>query len=206
MFDSGISLSSVIEQLKDEVDIAYPITNKQYVEWANSLEQLLYSEIIQEQKEWIYEYLEEDNPIELDSINDIHSDEAPVSFEDIYTIYADHVQLTKVNIASAKIFPNVFYKVDNNLGFSLVDTEDVVLRIIYFVRPKLKTVSENDEVGEGNIMLPAQFIDLMKAKLRGEAYKLANEDNLAAKWINDYNVLMETFKAWIANKSSNFGM
>ena len=55
-------------------------------------------------------------------------------------------------------------------------------------------------------MLPVEFIDLVKAKLRGEAYKLANEDNHAAKWLNDYNTLLETFKAWIADKSANFGM
>jgi len=55
-------------------------------------------------------------------------------------------------------------------------------------------------------MLPIEFIDLAKAKLRGEAYKVANEDSLAAKWINDYNMLVETFKAWIERERANFGM
>ena len=51
-----------------------------------------------------------------------------------------------------------------------------------------------------------EFIDLAKAKLRAEAYKVANEDNLAAKWINDYNVLVETFKAWVEEKRATFGI
>ena len=55
-------------------------------------------------------------------------------------------------------------------------------------------------------MLPPELIDLAKAKLRGEAYKLANEDGLAAKWLNDYNVLLETFKVWIQSKAPAFGI
>ena len=55
-------------------------------------------------------------------------------------------------------------------------------------------------------MIPLEFIDLVKAKLRGEAYKLVNEDGIASKWLNDYNILLETFKLWITSKSSNFGI
>ena len=67
-------------------------------------------------------------------------------------------------------------------------------------------MTSHGNVNDVNVMLPIEFIDLVKAKLRGEAYKLANEDSIAAKWLNDYNTLLETFKAWIADKSSNFGM
>jgi hypothetical protein len=71
------------------------------------------------------------------------------------------------------------------------------------VKPELKTISN---YASKYVMLPIEFIDLIKAKLRGEAYKYANEDNLAAKWLNDYNVLVETFKAWLSNKQPEFGI
>ena len=103
------------------------------------------------------------------------------------------------------IFPDTYYKIQNNIGLNLKNQAEK-LKIIYFVRPALKTVDTNDNISSENVMLPVEFIDLAKAKLRGEAYKVANEDSIAAKWLNDYNVLLETFKAWISGKQSEFGM
>ena len=51
MFDSGIKPSDLIEELKGEIDIAIDIPNSTYVDILNSVEQLLYSEVIKEQKE-----------------------------------------------------------------------------------------------------------------------------------------------------------
>ena len=49
MFDSGIKASVLIEQIENEADIAIPIAKESYVLWLNALEQLLYTELIQEQ-------------------------------------------------------------------------------------------------------------------------------------------------------------
>jgi hypothetical protein len=111
----------------------------------------------------------------------------------------------KTTLASGQIFPDTFYKNNDNLGFnSPYMTKE--LKIIYLARPKLKTIEEGEEVVEGNVMMPVEFIDLVKAKLRGEAYKLANEDALAGKWLNDYNILLENFKVWCENRASHFGI
>ena len=80
------------------------------------------------------------------------------------------------------------------------------MKILYFVRPEVKTVSENDEIDSKNVMLPPEFLDIARAKLRGEAYKIANEDVLAAKWLSDYNVLLENFKEWIKQRQAAFAM
>jgi hypothetical protein len=116
----------------------------------------------------------------------------------------------KSTVTSGVIFPNTYYKDNNNIGYNTKPTPKE-LTIVYIVRPALYSVVENAgetliAAGTTNVMVPAEFIDLVKAKLRGEAYKLANEGELSAMLLNDYNILLETFKAWITEKSSNFGI
>lgn len=204
MFDSKISVKSLIEELKNtEVDIALEIPNSTYVTWLNSLQQLLYTEIIKEQRKTVLK-APFTNPIDILSLNVENNENAP-KFEEIHAIYADDVQLIKSTVASGVIFPDTFYKDNNNIGYNtkVVPKE---ITIVYIVKPALIDVAEDDTIDNSNVMIPIEFIDLVKSKLRGEAYKLANEDNIAAKWLNDYNVHLETFKAWITKKSSNFGL
>lgn len=189
MFNSGVKTSELISGLKEEVDIAIPIDDSLYISWLNSLERLLYREVIKEQK--------------LGNGKDLQAfkaeDEDEVTFEDIHAVYVGNTQLIKSTAASGVIFPDTYYKEDNNL---VINTEkDGDIKIVYFVKPKLKSKGDDSYVN-----MPIEFIDLVKAKLRGEAYKLANEDILAAKWLNDYNILLENFKVWISEKASNFGL
>ncbi len=201
MFDSGIKVSSLIEQIKNEADIAIPITDEIYVLWLNALEQLLYTEVIQEQG--IIKLDDVSNGvIDIDTL-DVPKGENVIRFEDIHTIYAGETQLIESTVASGVIFPNTYYKIGNNIGLNLEKEFNGQVKVIYFVKPELNTT---DNISTKNVMLPVEFIDLSKAKLRGEAYKLANEDALAAKWLNDYNTLLETFKAWITDKTPNFGL
>lgn len=203
MFNSGISASSLIADLQNEVDIAPPISNASYVMWLNSLEHILYVEFIQEQKQFVLN-APGNSPIDISSI-EVGNDESAVRFEDIHTVFADDTQLIKSTVTSGVIFPNTYYKTGDDIGFSTPEAPDSI-KIVYFVKPALKTVGANDTVSAGNVMVPVEFIDLVKAKLRGEAYKVANEDSLASKWINEYNVMLENFKAWIANKAPQFGL
>lgn len=203
MFNSGIKAKDLIAQIVDEADVAYPISNQNYIQWLNALEQLLYTEVIQEQGE--IEFTGDFNlPIAIDTL-DVPDGENAVRFEDIHAMYADKTQLIESTVASGVIFPDTYYKIQNNIGLNLKNTPEK-LKIIYYVRPALKTVDTSDNISEENVMLPVEFIDLAKSKLRGEAYKLANEDSIAAKWLNDYNVLLETFKMWLSGKQSEFGM
>lgn len=200
MFDSGITVEKLIDGLKSEVDIALEIPDQTYIDWLNSLQQLLYTEIIKEQKKTTLHGAIL-NPISLSLIMTESNENTP-RFEDIHAIYADHIQLKKSTLTSGVIFKNTFYKDHNDIGYC---TEEIPRRvkIIHIVKPALVTTENYSNM---NVMIPIEFIDLAKSKLRGEAYKLANEDAIAAKWLNDYNILLETFKAWITEKASNFGI
>ena len=207
MFDSGISVKKLLQDLNTEVDIALDIPDETYIEWLNSLQQLLYTEFIKEQKRFVI-IGPPKSPIDMDFIS-VDTNENPPRFEDIYTVYADGTQLIKSTVTSGIIFPYTYFKDNNGIGYNTRTVDGVMevpgeLQIVYFAKPKLidsKNIADND-----NVMVPLEFIDLVKAKLRGEAYKLANEDSLAAKWLNDYNVLLETFNMWITEKASKFGM
>ena len=201
MFDSGILVKSIVDELKNsEIDIALEIPDKTYIEWLNSLQQLLYTEIIKEQKKTTLQGAIL-NPISLSLIITEKGENTPI-FEDIYAVYADGVQLKKTTLTSGLLFPNTYFKNNNNIGHNIKPTPKEIT-IIHIVKPAL--VKEED-YNNTNVMVPIEFIDLVKAKLRGEAYKLANEEELAAKWLDDYNILLETFKSWITEKSSNFGL
>ena len=57
----------------------------------------------------------------------------------------------------------------------------------------------------GSVPLPYEFVELVRCKLRGEAYKLMNDDGQAAKWLSEYDVLVENFKTYIELHRSRYG-
>jgi hypothetical protein len=130
-------------------------------------------------------------------------DEAAPRFEDICAAFADNTQLIKSTVVSGIIFPDTYFKDGEKIGLHLSKLPDSIT-LVYNARPAIKTKVNKTNLDP--VMVPDEFLDLVKAKLRGEAYKLANEDSLAAKWLNDYNVLLEDFKAWLADKQPSFGL
>lgn len=298
MFDSGVLVSDLISDLKAEVDVAPVIEDKSYIGWLNSLQQLVYSEIVKEQGKIEVDNIE-NKAISLDELT-VPQGEDKIRYEDIHAVYADGTQLIESTLASGVIFPDTYYRVDNKLGVNInknfkktikryvgdsvptgksvklvcvhtptggdnttvggssvinIDTFTSILigsemtnceewygvdltgqtiteiadfvtletcvehnedwyavfeaighkniKVIYFVRPEL--IDEKNYTAK-KVMVPVEFIDLVKAKLRGEAYKLMNEDAFAAKWLNDYNVLLEDFRAWVEDKRPQFGL
>lgn len=205
MFESGVTAEELIEELKHtEVDIALEIPNATYVAWLNALHRLLYTEVIKEQNRVVFSVSgSDDRWMDLSSIDSVNGEKVP-SFEDIHAVYADDVQLIHSTLASGRILRNTYFKEKGGLGFH-TEREPRELSVVYFVVPE-DIVVTGESIGTGNVRVPVEFLDLVKAKLRGEAYKLANEDSIAAKWLNDYNVLLDTFRSWIEEKSPSFGL
>ena len=213
MFDSGITAKALIELLKSEVDVAYQIPDESYIGWLNSLEQLMYSEIIKQYGAVSYNM---PSPAKVAQIVmgvlTVPADENPVRFEDITAVYVNSsltniyggegIELTQTTPASGRVFNNVYFRLGMDLYCKCVENM-VNIAIVYFARPKIKTLTT---MATANVKLPIEFIDIAKAKLRAEAYKLMNEDQVAAKWIGDYNALIETFKVWCAQREANFGV
>ena len=78
MFDSGIKTADLITELEDEVDVSLPIPIISYINWLNAVEQTVYSEIVEEQKEFTSD-IDESNKVVLASIN-VPENEAIIRF------------------------------------------------------------------------------------------------------------------------------
>lgn len=216
MFDSGITAKSIIDEIQSEADIEIPIDDKFFIDVLNSVEQLLYSDIIREQRSRnVNMYIGiagenhcvniKDEIAFTDFSENKKPDEDEMRFSDIVAVYNSGQQLIKTTVQGAVYngFQDCYYDASGKLGLSIRDACEV--DVIYNARPALKTLTADNKVGDGNVMLPVEFIGLVKAKLRGEAYKLANEDNLAAKWLNDYNAQLNDFTAWCQARKPQFG-
>ena len=119
MFDSGISASTLVSDLKGEVDIAIPIPNRTYIDWLNALEQLIYTEIIKEQKAIVVTQEDMTNPFDL-STPTLDTGENAIRVDDIHTVYADDIQLIKSTLTSGTIFQNTYFKENNKLGYNVL--------------------------------------------------------------------------------------
>lgn len=214
MFDSGISANNFINQITDEIDIANPFPLSVYVDCINAVEQLLYSEIIREQAEKEVTILsvpyDGHYTTELSSFS-VGEHEAPIQYEDIYCVFtrgaydSDYKQLIETTLTSCGIFPDSYCKDGGKLRIN-PSQKPQTLKFTYFVRPVIRTNSEDGTVTGGNIHLPVQFMDLISAKVRGEIYMLAAEYAHAANWLGIYNAQLENFKAYISQRTPSFGL
>lgn len=214
MFDSGIPASELIESIKYEIDAALPIETKNYVEWLNEIEQLAYTEIIKEERCHVFENLSEESdcPTYTFGLSDIDTDkstQSPIKFSDICGIYHNDIQLLKIeNEYERARFKNSYWYDTNRKKISIY-IPDKTRRghetyVYYYIRPIEKKVDISGNVSGGNVMLPTEFISMIKAKLRAEAYKTVNEGTHASNWLNEYNYAIENFKIWIDNKKKTF--
>lgn len=199
LYDSAVTTADFILGLRDELDIASIIPDSAFIRWLNTVEQTVYTELIREMRSvhLTVDYVDGDTP--SFSLSDIvpSDGEDPVIFDDILKVYVDGIELDRVSLISGVTFDNLgMYYVDGGrvMVKTLVPASEVT--VIHVVRPVKKAI-ENGELPDVTVKLPAEWLEIAASRLRGEAYKLANDDNLAAKWLNDYNLYLEQFKVWL---------
>ena len=202
MYNSGITVGTFITDLKSEVDISQEIGSSTILRWVSSLEQLLYSDIILFEKyEDVTSIVDSQGHLYFSDLN-VQSWEKYPDFDDILKVFCDGVELTKSGqIAGVQFYTDKQIYVDNNsdgLEIFPFETPEKV-EVMWRNKPAIKSDTTEE------IMVPYEWIEMVYAKLRGECYKLANDDVLAAKWLNDYNNQLESFKIWIAEHRKRFG-
>jgi hypothetical protein len=198
MYHSGFFASDIIETVKSETNDSFPVSLVSYVNRINGVEQLLYSDIVKEQR------LSEMPFKKVISFGELPLDEACEDiprFADIIHIYGINADGSSVELEFSSA-ENVLRGVqaDNSYYFDGHDIKVCAdgyesLIIMWIARPAPKRV-----IGEtviGSIMLPPEFIELLICKLRAEKYRLTNDDALCAKWADEYNYHLLNFKNFV---------
>lgn len=203
MYDSGITARSLISNVSSEADITIPIDSDSWYRWINAVEQFIYTEILNEYTSVTLNYAELTNDT-INLNNDITTANgcAAPNFDDIIKVYADETELDRTSVISWLIFvdkPLYYPDYVGNIKMNLTGCPESII-VVYRLRPELKS-----SLSDGNINIPVEFIDMLAARMRGEAYKIANEDNLSAKWLSDYNIQLESFKLWASRRNERYG-
>ena len=203
MYNSGITAAELVAAVKNEADISVNIPDSVWFRAINTVEQFLYTEILREYASYKLSYADiSDDIIPLSGILPVQNGAAIPNYDDIAKVFADDLEIERSGVIGATEFPekDLYYTdYDGNLVLNLADYADEIT-VIYRLRPTLKAVGSADTVA-----VPPEFLDLVAAKMRGEAYKIANEDGLAAKWLADYNAQLESFKVWVASRNQRYG-
>lgn len=128
--------------------------------------------------------------------------EATVPYEDIERVSVGGEILAPTTARSAGSYKNTrFENADGGLSVVLDKDYDGVCEIYYNYRPaEIESVSSTD-----NVALPTEYVVMLMDAIRAECYKYINEDNLAAKWTNDYNAYRDGFDKWIESTRPQYG-
>lgn len=200
MYHSGVTVGELIVEMQEEVDIAGVVPDSAYYRWISSLEALLYSDVLLFDRQASLAAV--DGFLDL-SLLTVGEGERAVLFDDVRKVYLDGEELTRSGRVGAYQFDeekSIYYPDENGIRVSVYgeggdETYDIIWRVI----PAPKT-GDGDEV-----MLPMEWLDMVMARLRGEAYKVANDDEQAAKWLGDYNTQLTSFREWAAVRGQRYG-
>lgn len=208
LYDSGITAQSLIENLCTELDVPTEfsvIEKSELVQSLNTIEKILYKNIIREI--FCTEVAVTSNIITLPVINsNIASTYSTVSFSDIVRLQnkSDSKEFTKCSLDKFSLFSNAYCVNADSIKINPSEGETISSVQVYMVVCPAEKVLTKDGIN-GNVNVPYEFIPMIKAYIRGELYKVINEDDIAAKWIADFNSQLENFKQYVASASALIG-
>jgi hypothetical protein len=203
LYNSNISARKLIENIAEEADVTISVDSDSWYRWINAVEQFVYTEIFNQHTVKVFNYSEIANDtISLSDGFSVNDGIAVPDFDDVVKVYADDVELERTGVVAAFVF------VDKPLYYTDYNGNIVIkpcfpaknITVIYRIRPEIK-----DETTDNNINLPIEFVDMLAARMRAEAYKLSNDDAQGAKWMADYNTQLEMLKVWASMRNNKYG-
>ena len=210
MYSCGMKAEDIVSVVEGETNSAPAVTAHAYCAWINMTEQLLYSDIIREQRMCEIPFK---SAVGFDDLSvDIGCEDMP-RFEDILHIYGvkdgERVELEHSEptwVLRGVQADNSYYFNGHEIVINGIYDSLIIVRIARPIPKRVvKTTVNNQSVDKiiGSIALPYEFVEMLICRLRSEKYRLLNEDELCAKWTDKYNYYLENFKQYVGVRSAS---
>ena len=199
IFNSNCKVNGYIDNIMNEANVISGVPKETFLRWYNELIEFLYSEIVQHERLKEFETSKEVPCFPFNG----RDDERDIKYENIRSVFAGTTQLSRSRPSQIGRIENIYYLDSNNIldfcvGYGNTE-ESYILKLFYNYIPK-----EVTEDSDATIPLPSPFVEMVASKLRGELYKIVNDDELSAKWLNDFNNQLENFKIYVSERRKKF--
>lgn len=199
IYSSSYTGASLVDSVKTELEIIPLPGDTAFTRWLSSLEQLAWSEVIRMKR--VARLNNVNGSLHLDGIN-VPGDEDGVCAADVCTVYIDGVQAMHGTAEESFLFSpeTAVWHREGEREIAVSGVRDgAEATVVYYVRPERRSDLY------AAVALPDEFIELAASRLKGEAYRAANEDVLAAKWLADYNQRLDAFQSWCDRRRNGGG-
>lgn len=196
MFQAAITVGTLIDSVVEGMGLYTEIDRAAYRDVLNECLATLYIDVIDERAVCIAKSVE--GVITYKSITVPTGQSAPRAADIRAVLYRDrplqYLPPDKFHLVVTADGDFYTLKAD---GIHLTPTRSTTdLQVSYTVRPQRYGAGDEGAA----VPFPNEYLSLLRAKLRGEAYKLANEEAFAAKWLGEYNNSLAAFAAAYGRK------
>lgn len=207
----------MIKQIKTEVDSYSEIPENILLMAYNTAIRQLYRGVIKDEKAARYTPTTYNDgagdSYSMITLTNADDNKARIEFEDVEKVKVGSVTYTRCTAKGSEGFEKFYYKGDaTSDGYDTILLEKLVspsavATVYYDEAPKaytdITTLFDTEDMKY--IPLPNEYVPMIYAAVRGEAYKWVNEDALSAKWISDYNAQLAGFSEWIKTTKPQYG-
>ena len=191
MFLSNCTANELINRVQNELGYANaPDRDFFYTSLNDSLARI-YAELISEKRRFAAEAA--GVTVDLSAITPQEGC-APTRGADVSAVWSGDRQLRFLPYSMLSLGGKGYYTVAGDLLILGDGSDGADLSVEAVLRPARFT----EESGDGCIPFPDEFLSLLACRMRGEALRLSGEDGEAAKWLGEYNTLLEEFSGWLA--------
>ncbi len=222
MLKGTMTAKKLVDDMILEIDVSLPdIKRNQYYDWINEELFRIYSSAVKcigvneykatnmaidLNKPYVNDYdfdigFDPENTVKQETIN-CTEDIDTIYYEDVYKVFSmNNNEFVRSTYGSLAPKGKRFYFKNNGKLFVNHYESGGIYRVMFYMRPKKITEANADTY---IIPVPDGFLDVIRSKIRMEAFMLSGNITMANAWSDQHIINFESLKKWYSEKEANY--